>query len=249
MGLLLLLAAGAAVITGTMLQRMVGMGTGLVVSPVFTLLFGPVDGIIFTNCASTVSAGLLAITLRRDADWRRVKNVQLGILFGSIPAALLVLSIEGAYLQISIGVVLAVSLFMAWRAPRMMEFDLLRRGIVTGAVGGFLNTSTGVAAPALLIHANLTNWEQREFAASLQPIFFAMGVISLITKFSFGAGYLEISDAWSLLVIIALAVPIGIALGARLTGYISTRAARIFAVTLVCAGIIGMMLRGISTLL
>lgn len=136
MGLLPLLAAGAAVITGTMLQRMAGMGTGLVVSPIFALLFGPVDGIILTNCSSAISAGLLTLTMRNDADWRRVKKVLTGVLFGSIPAAFVVLWTDPACLQVGIGVVLAVALLVTWRSPHIIEFELLRKEGVTGAIGG-----------------------------------------------------------------------------------------------------------------
>ena len=70
-GPLLLLVAAASVILGTVLQRVSGMGVGLVVSPTLALLLGPVAGVLLTNITTTVSAALIAITLWRDIDWRR----------------------------------------------------------------------------------------------------------------------------------------------------------------------------------
>ncbi len=46
---LLLLVAAASVILGTVLQRVSGMGVGLVVSPTLALLLGPVAGVLLTR--------------------------------------------------------------------------------------------------------------------------------------------------------------------------------------------------------
>ena len=74
---LLLLVAASAVILGTVLQRVSGMGVGLVVSPTLALLLGPVTGVLLTNITTVVSAVLIGITLRHDIDWQRYRRLAL----------------------------------------------------------------------------------------------------------------------------------------------------------------------------
>ena len=102
-GPLLLLVAAASVILGTVLQRVSGMGVGLVVSPTLALLLGPVAGVLLTNITTTVSAALIAITLWRDIDWRRYLHLAPLIVVGSVPGALLVGAADRSWLEVVIG--------------------------------------------------------------------------------------------------------------------------------------------------
>ncbi|MDZ4233187.1 MAG: sulfite exporter TauE/SafE family protein, partial [Dietzia sp.] len=166
LGPLLLIVAAASVILGTVLQRVIGMGVGLVVAPTLTLLLGPVAGVLLTNLTTTVSAVLIGITLRRDIDWRRYRHLAPLIVVGSVPGALLVGAAARSWLEVIIGAALIGTLLMT-ALVRIPPVSGAVPAAVAGTAGGFLNTAVGVAAPAMLVYAQATNWGQRSFAATL----------------------------------------------------------------------------------
>ncbi len=247
MDLGVLAAVVAAVVLGAVLQRTSGMGTGLVVSPTFVLLVGPVAGVMLTNTTTVVSALALTVVMRRDIDWPRFVRIAPTIVLGSIPAALLVRAVDAGWLEVVIGAALLVAL-----APTALSWDLpdLGRGAapVAGLTGGFLNTAVGVGGPAVLLYAHATRWEQRTFAATLQPIFLTMGLVSLLTKWTLGAaaGPAGLPD-WPLVVAAVGSVPLGVLVGNRVARRMSPTTARRIAVAVVLLGATATLVRGVLT--
>lgn len=242
---LLLLVAASAVILGAVLQRVSGMGVGLVVSPTLTLILGPVAGVLLTNLATIVSGALIALTLRRDIDWRRYRHLAPLIVVGSIPGALLVGAADRAWLEVIIGVAL-IGTLLTTALVRIPPVSGPVPAAVAGTAGGFLNTAVGVAAPAMLVYAQATNWQQRSFAATLQPIFCTMGVVSVVTKVGLGAAPVSgLPPLWVIGVIVAM-VPIGICLGGLVARRVAPAVGRRVAVVVVTAGAVGLLVRGIG---
>ena len=60
-----------SVLLGACLQRISGMGLGLVAGPVLSLLMGGVDGIVMMNILAVINASIIALTVWRDIDWKR----------------------------------------------------------------------------------------------------------------------------------------------------------------------------------
>lgn len=242
---LLLLVAAASVILGTVLQRVSGMGVGLVVSPTLALLLGPVSGVLLTNLTTTVSAALIAIMLRRDIDWRRYRRLAPLIIVGSVPGALLVGATDRSWLEVIIGTVLLATLITT-ALVRIPPVSGRIPAAVAGTAGGFLNTAVGVAAPAMLVYAQATNWHQRSFAATLQPIFFTMGATSVVTKVGLGAAPISGLPPMSVIALVVAMVPIGILLGGRVARRVSAEVGRRVAVVVVAAGALTLLGRGIG---
>ncbi len=248
MDLVALLLVVAAVVLGAVLQRTSGMGTGLVVSPTFVLLVGPVAGVVLTNATTVASALALTLVMRRDIDWPRFVRIAPTIVIGSVPAALLVRVTGAGWLEVVIGATLLLAL-----APVALAWDLpdLGRGAgpVAGLAGGFLNTAVGVGGPAVLLYAHATRWEQRTFAATLQPIFLTMGAVSLLTKWAAGAtagaGGLP---GWPLVVAAVASVPLGVLVGTRVVRHVSPTTARRIAVVVVTLGATATLVRGVLSL-
>jgi uncharacterized protein len=237
-----------AVILGCVLQRTSGMGTGLVVAPALALAIGPVTGVMLTNATTIMSALLMTLAARADIDWRRYAVVAPVVVLGAVPAALLVREADTGVLEVIIGAVVLAGLGGAVLWRDMPLAGGRAPGLAAGVAGGFLNTAVGVAAPAMLIYARATGWEQRPFAATLQPIFLTMGTISLATKFAVGAaGAAGPPDGW-LVAAVAVAVPVGVLLGGRVARRVSPRAARRLAVVVVSVGAVATLVRGIVRL-
>lgn len=238
-----LAAVLGAVVLGAVLQRTSGMGTGLVVSPTFVLLIGPVAGVVLTNITTVVSALALTVVMRRDIDWPRFLRIAPTIIVGSVPAALLVRAADAGWLEVVIGAALLVALApmaLAWQLP-----DLGRAAApVAGLTGGFLNTAVGVGGPAVLLYAQATRWPQRAFAATLQPIFLTMGLVSLLTKAVTGAVSGGLPE-WPLVVAAVAAVPVGVLVGGRVARHVPATTARRVAVAVVVLGATATLARGI----
>ncbi|WP_258935228.1 hypothetical protein [Nesterenkonia pannonica] len=75
----------AAVLIGTVLQRMSGTGVGLVVAPVLSILLGPSFGVLVTNLTTTVSGFLIMLSVWSLVHWRRFFLMLGPIIVGPCP--------------------------------------------------------------------------------------------------------------------------------------------------------------------
>ncbi|GAA1488918.1 TSUP family transporter [Brachybacterium sacelli] len=238
-----------AVVLGVTLQRTSGMGTGLVLSPTLVLAIGPVAGVLLTNMTTVVSAIFLTVAVRADIDWGRYARVAPAIVLGSVPAALLVHRTASGWLEVIIGATLLLSLAATPLLHRLTEVPPRRAGLVAGLLGGFLNTAVGVAAAAMLAYAQVTRWEQKPFAATLQPIFLAMGVTSVVTKLLVGGAGAAQPPPWPLILAAVGSVPLGVLVGGAVARRVPARAARWAAVVVVVLGSTATLVRGLGQVL
>ncbi|WP_026548971.1 TSUP family transporter [Arthrobacter sp. Br18] len=240
--------AGLAVFIGTVLQRISGTGVGLVLSPVLALLLGPSAGILATNATTTISGFLIMLSVRRRVVWPRVAAIVASAALGVVVGAALVTVIPAAWLQIIIGTVVLASLALTVSAPRLPHLSGKGVTLAAGALGGLLNTTAGVAAPAMVIYAQLTRWEQRTFSASLQPIYMSMGAMSVIAKTAFGATGFETLPPWWVVPAVVGIVSAGILAGTLLERKVPPTAARTLAITLAGLGGAAAIIKGILSL-
>lgn len=248
MSLGLVLAAVAAILVGSTLQRLSGTGVGLVVAPVLALLMGPALGVFVTNSTTVVSGFLIMLAVIRDVDWKRYLLFLPMALLGAVPAAFMVRELDAAWLNIVIGAVVLVALALTFGTPSVPRIRSRFLTAAAGAVGGFLNTSAGVAAPAMVMYSRFARWDQRSFAATMQPTFMTMGIFSVATKLAVGATTFDQLPPWWLFPIIVVTVVVGIRLGAWLAGKVSLGTARTVAITLAGLGGAVAVVRGLLML-
>ena len=101
------LAILLTVTLGSCLQRVSGMGLGLVGGPILTLLLGPVQGIMVINVLAVVNAMLTTYSMRANVDWGKFLRIAPVMVLGAIPAALLVANIDSAALLVLVGAALS----------------------------------------------------------------------------------------------------------------------------------------------
>ncbi|MGW9551497.1 TSUP family transporter [Citricoccus zhacaiensis] len=244
----LVLAAVAAILIGSTLQRLSGTGVGLVVAPVLALLMGPALGVFVTNSTTVVSGFLIMLAVIRDVDWKRYLLFLPMALLGAVPAAFMVRELDAGWLNIVIGAVVLVALALTFGTPSVPRIRSRFLTAAAGAVGGFLNTSAGVAAPAMVMYSRFARWDQRSFAATMQPTFMTMGIFSVATKLAVGATTFGQLPPWWLFPIIVVTVVVGIRLGAWLAGKVSLGTARTVAITLAGLGGAVAVVRGLLML-
>lgn len=240
----------AAVTLGATLQRVSGTGMGLVVAPLLAVLLGAAPGVLLANATTAVSALLLTIAVRRAVDWRRAVLIGACAVPGAVLGALVVRSVPPAALQVLVGSVVLLALGASTLAAALGRLPEVRRWWVTplaGLLGAVFNTTAGVAAPVMVVHARLVRWAQTSFAATMQPVYLTFGGLSVLSK-----TVLTPVEAWTppwwLVGGAVAAVLVGIALGGALSTRVSTRAAGRAAVVLAALGGAAAVVRGLLAL-
>ncbi len=237
-----------AVLVGGVLQRVSGMGMGLVLAPVLSILMGPALGVTVTNTATLISATLIGFVLRHDIDWRRLGSIAAAAVFGSVPGAFMVKHLDSAWLSVFVGGAVLVALLTTVLTGKL-------RGLphVTGLgwlipfamVGAFLNTTAGVAAPAFVIYSLMARWGQRSFAATLQPTFAILALLSIGSKVITGATTIEqLPHPWLMVAVFAVVV-IAISIGTILSRRVSAAQARSIAIVVAGLGAASALIRGL----
>lgn len=229
---MLIVLTGLAVLAGAVAQRVSGMGFALLASPVLVLLLGPFDGVLLVSICGVISAGLVITQVWSQVNWRQYLLITPPALLAIIPGALVAVRFEGPVLQITVGLILVsaltTSLLLRWAGhitPRTAT------GLIAGGASGFMNATAGIGGPAISVHAVLTRWDQRAFAATLQPHFVTTGVVAFSVKALTAEGGLPDYD-WSLWVVIVACTIVGLLLGGRLAQWISTPVAQLTVIVL-----------------
>ena len=219
-----------------MLQRVSGTGVGLVVAPTLTLLLGPATGVLVTNATTTVSGFLIMLSVWRHVDWRRYALIAPAAAVGAVPAALVVRELPAAWLQVVVGGAVLVALGTMFGLPRLPEWRGRLPTVLAGTLGGFFNTAAGVAAPVMVIHSRLARWDQRSFAATLQPVFMTMGALSVLAKTALGSVGTGRLPPWWVAPGVVLTVVLGVLIGTAVARRVPLSTARTAALVLAGLG-------------
>ena len=236
-----LLLALAAVLVGTVLQRVSGTGVGLVVAPVLSLLMGPGAGVLATNAATTCSGFLITLSVRRLVEWRHAAVL--------VAAALVVRVVPAGWLQVAVGLVVLAGLAITRFSPATPYASRRAAAVPAGVLGGFFNATAGVAAPAMVIYSRVTRWDQVRFAATMQPVFMGMGALSTVSKLLAGVHFSLPVPAVAALAALVATVLVGIAVGTWLSRHLSKATAQKLAMGLAATGGVVVVVRGALTLL
>lgn len=243
-GALLLIAFVALI--GACLQRVSGMGLGLIGAPVLSLLVGPVAGVLIINVLASFNAIFQTISVRENVDWRKFALIGPVMVVGAVPGAWVVHSTPTAPLQVLVGGLVLLGLAATTFIPQHRRIDGAGYALAAGTAGGFMNTLAGIAGPAITVYAQASRWPQRTFAATLQPLFFVSGMLSLVIKEATGTESVVLAAPWYLWPIAVVAMLVGLQVGKRIAGRIDVRRARTIALAIATTGAAVTLLRGLA---
>lgn len=236
------------VVIGSCLQRVSGMGLGLIAGPVLSVVMGPVEGILVVNALAVVNAAATTVTVRQNVDWRKFGLIASVLILGAVPGALLVREVSPSLLQALVGGVLLVALaVVTFGQDKVPRVSGRAPAVVAGVAGGFMNTLAGIAGPAITVYAQASRWPQQTYAATLQPIFMVAGFISFGIKLLTGAGSLADTN-WLIWPVGVAAMALGIGSGIVFSRYIARDRARTLALALAATGGVVVLVRGINGL-
>lgn len=216
-----------AILVGAMAQRVSGLGFALTVAPVLVLLIGPFDGVLVVNLAGAVSAAIVISRVWRRIDWRQFSYLTLPALLAVIPGAYISVLLGGPELQITVGFILVIALSISVLVNKAQKtVPQFRAAVLTGTASGLMSATAGIGGPGVAVYSVLTRWEQRSFAATIQPFFVCLGVTAFVTKVLLSEQGLPDYDWWVWPLIISCTL-VGLALGEWVSGFVSVRIARI----------------------
>ncbi|MBE1878018.1 sulfite exporter TauE/SafE family protein [Myceligenerans pegani] len=243
-----------AILVGGSLQRVTGMGFGLVAGPFIVLLVGPLEGVLLVNVVGATMALLIVGRLLRGVDWRRYAWLAGASVSVSVPAALLLRGASPAALEIGIGAVVIGAMTLALVTSRLhgerrrfRERDP-RPLVVTGVASGFGSVAAGIGGPPLAVYAVLERWDTKSFAATAQPFFMTNALAAMAAKVIFAGATFPAFAVWEW-VVIGLALVASIGLGELLAPRISREATRRVLVVLAYVGGAATLGRGLAQLL
>lgn len=237
------------VAVGSCLQRVSGMGLGLIAAPVLSIVIGPVEGILVINVLAMVNAAATTVTVRENVDWRKFGLIAPVLIVGAVPGALLVREVSPALLQALVGGLLLIALaVVTFGQDKIPPVSGKAPAVVAGVAGGFMNTLAGIAGPALTVYAQASRWPQHTYAATLQPIFMVAGLVSFLIKILTGAGSLTETE-WLVWPVGLVAMALGLGLGVLFSRHVSRGRARKLALLLAASGGAVVLARGVAGLL
>lgn len=236
------------ILLGATLQRVSGMGVGLIAAPILAIAIGPAEGVLVVNVLAAMNATLTTFSVRKHVNWAKTATIGSVMIVGSAAAAALILAISAGLLQAIVGAMLIVALAVVtwgknWFPPARGTVAALGAGVASG----FTNGLAGVAGPTLTVYAQASRWETREFTATLQPLFVIAGLISAGMKLVMGASSLGNQSAWVWVAGLA-AMVLGIGVGGRIAQHLSQPVARKLALTVAAAGAVVALVRGLTML-
>lgn len=177
---MLLVAAG--VLLGAAVQRVTGLGFGLVSGPLLVLALGPVTGVTLANVVSLLANLVLLAMTWRHVDLRRTALLVVPALLAVPVGAWVVRSLSAPVLSVVIGTTVLVALTAVLVSRRARVLQGRSGAVVAGAMSGLMNSTAAVGGPAVTVYAVSTGWRGPSFVGSLQLYFAAVNAAALLAK-------------------------------------------------------------------
>jgi uncharacterized membrane protein YfcA len=234
-----MLAAALVTVVAGLMRGYSGFGTGVLLSPIYSLLWGPQAGVPIMLLAELfISAQLLPRALK-DADHRVVVPLGGAAACATPLGAVILLSMDGDLLRRGIGgfvLVFGLLMLSGWRYHGSRPLPL---NLAIGGVAGLLKGATGLSGPPVILYLLAGPEAAMRHRANLILFFALIAVVSMVVPLWYGLFDMAVVARTAVVLPLLLgAVPIG----SRLFHVIPERWYRRFAlVFLVGAGSIALL--------
>lgn len=206
----------ATILVAAMCQRATGMGFAMVLAPFAVLILGPISGVVVVNVLGIASALLVLARVHRDVEWRAVLVLCPPAVVGIVAAVLLSNGMETGTAQVVAGSVMLAALLAS---VLVRGAGTARRSLPAVALAGMTSGATtaiaGMGGSAMVVLALVTRWEPRVFAATMQPFFAFLGVVTIVVRHVTDPRAWTELGAWAWFSM-ALAMVVGTAVAERL---------------------------------
>jgi uncharacterized protein len=164
------LIAAAVAFVASMVRGFSGFGAAMIMTPVFSALYGPEVGITLCLLLEILMALPLLPRAVRHVDWRRIGLLLLAAIFGAPLGNFVLTKVAPEPMRWVISAIVLSAVAMLASGWRFTGKPRPATTLATGAVSGFLNGLSGMAGPpiafyylagtdaAVKVRANLTTY-------------------------------------------------------------------------------------------
>lgn len=146
-------ALGALIVVlSGMIHGYTGFGAGLLMTPLFSLLFGPVEAIAISTIVALVGSAQLYPGAARHANWRELMPIMIALVLVTPLGTYLLFNLDPEMIRRAMGgfvLLFALILMSGWIYRG-------RRGIgpsaAVGAIAGIISGATGVGGPPVAVY-------------------------------------------------------------------------------------------------
>ena len=225
----LLVALVAALLAGTV-TGLTGFGLALISTPLLLFVYEPRTVVVLTVFFSI----FINVAVVWDS-WREARRpLALALLLpsavGVVLGAEVLRVVDPVYIRLAVGVVVVFSALLLVREVRLPGAETRWGPVVAGSASGALSTSTGLAAPPIVLLLASRGLPKEEFRSTSALYFLAMSVVGLIVLA--GRGLIEAGEISLSLVLVPAAI-VGKVVGTALLKKFSERAFRAFSLGVV----------------
>ena len=162
----------------------VGFGGALIMVPLYTFLFGPINAIAITTMCSLVSLSPIIVKLLRNIEWPQILPLSAGIIISNILGIKFLTSADPTIVSLGIGVFVLVSGFIlmsdfSYKGPRSSGLSGFV-GLICGSVMGGFGVPSGPILVVYFLAAPISAITQRA------NILFPIWLMCLVTSLSLG---------------------------------------------------------------
>lgn len=236
------------VLLAAVIQRVAGLGLGMLFAPYAVVLIGAHEGIMLANFLGTLMPILLLPRIWSQIQWRTVAWIGLpavAVMPGaawlssiSPPGPLYIVTASLVLLSLLISVALVrVNTTVEGRAAQA----------VTGIGSGLGTVLGGVGGPAVTVYAVLSRWPVLPMVATLQPLWILISSVSFTSKLAWDDGQLP-NLPWWVWITMVVTVFVSIFLGEAVQKRLSEKTIQRFVMVLGFVGALLALGTGVSLL-
>ncbi len=135
------------------------------------------------------------------------------------------------------GIIMLTMVFFSIFAPRFRAIPVFSGSLIFGFLGGMMSALVAQSGPVMAAYSQTTRWSQREFAATLQPLFLCFNIIVVTSKVWFGGQRAVLTSLPApTIAAILVAILVGTVISRLLKKYVKPQWARNLALALATFG-------------
>jgi uncharacterized protein len=215
----------AGVVTG-----LTGFGLALISTPILLFVYEPRTVVVLTTIFSIFINAAVVWDSWREARRRLALALLVPALFGVVAGTVVLGVIDPVYIRLGVGAIVIFSTLLLVRDIQLPGANTRWGTLVAGATSGALSTSTGLAAPPIVLLLASRGLPKHEFRGTSALYFLPMSVAGLAILA--GRGLVEVPEVPLGLALIPAAIA-GKAVGTTLLKQVSEKAFRAITLGLV----------------
>lgn len=177
----------AACFLGAFVQRVSGIGYGIIVMMFFPLVLSMGESTALSGMGSLIASCVVAYTMRKHVN---IKKAMMPMVPYCIIACLMMLFVKSAaneLLLLLLGIaLLGMSIYLSFFSGRISIRPTARNAMIAGSIGGVLSGLFSMGGPPVMVYFLSCSDTNDEYLANIQFFFVISNAVSTVARFANG---------------------------------------------------------------